>query len=345
MIDLGLLRKIMKKTFIFIANILLAISLLSCGKKIDSSVWLNNFEDAKKAARAENKRIFVFFSDDEGDGKSAKLKENLFNKEEFIKNYTEKYVLVNLDFSSSRADSYADDFARDARLLESYDADEIPFFFVLSKEGYFISQLVFEDYYDLDTARITFDEAEEEIKDFEDKLAKTKIGSVEERLNAIDELFNATDVSQITHLKDLSEQVLKLDKKNEYGFYINHAISLAYTNAQEFILDGNEEKGSEVFEKLSHDKNFNNDDKQMALYTAGYMLIQVGSTNYEKILGYFRQAYEIDPESESGQGIKTAMDFVQMQIDGEGDDLAENLTTESEELNSEELNSEELNYE
>ena len=49
----------MKKLISLFAGICLAFSLLSCGGKIDTSGWITNLEDAKKAAAKENKKIFL----------------------------------------------------------------------------------------------------------------------------------------------------------------------------------------------------------------------------------------------------------------------------------------------
>ena len=51
----------MKKLVTIAASLFLALSLISCGKKIDSSTWLSDFDDAKKAAQTEDKKIFLFF--------------------------------------------------------------------------------------------------------------------------------------------------------------------------------------------------------------------------------------------------------------------------------------------
>ena len=307
--------KIMKKIGILVVAMAFALSLVSCGKKIDSSVWISNLDDAKKAAQAEEKRIFLFFSDDEGDGKSAKLKKNVFEKEDFVKAYTEKYVLVNLDYSSSR--SASDDLlAGDYRLFELYDGAMTPYFLILSPEGYVMGKLVFEENADLDTVRITFAEAEEEIAHFEETLAKSKKGTKEERLAAIDELFDNTEPMLTYHLSPLNKLYLSLDKKNESGQYLKHLIALTYAKATDFFMDNEAEKGCEEFAKLVKDKNLTDDDKQMALYTAGYLLAQSGSDNFTKIRDYFEQAYNINPESEAGQSIKMSLDYVQTLVDG-----------------------------
>lgn len=335
----------MKKIIKILLLTLLTVAFLSCGEKIDTSVWLNNYEDAKKAASSESKLIFALFSELEADGKSAKLKENLFDTEDFIKTYTEKYVLLNLDYSNSRTENDSENLSKDMRIFESYDVKEIPYFLVLSPEGYVITRLAFEENADLDYARITFSEAEETIRHFQEILARTKSGTDEERLSAIDEIFDLTDPGDTYHLRPLSKLYLSLDKKNKTGNYTKHAISLTYAKVQDYLMDGEEEKGCEEFVKLAKDKNLSPDDKQMAYYTAGYVLVSSRSENFKKMMEYFQMAYDVNPESEAAQTIKMAIDYVQMMIDGEGDyapqqkeesaEQSENPAAESDQVNEE----------
>ena len=314
----------MKKLAILASSLLLALSLLSCGKKIDSSVWLSNLEDGKKAAQAENKRIFLFFSGDDFDEKSASLKSNLFNTEEFISTYTEKYVLVNLDYSNSRYDGEQEGLTEDMKIFERYNAKGLPYFLVLSSEGYLISQLAFDSSADLDTARITFTEAEEKITRFEETLAKTKTGSTEERLAAINEIFDNAEPAVAALLSDLNKLYLSLDKNNASGESSKHLIALTYATAQEFFMEEQPEKASNEFVKLAKNKILTDSEKQMSYYTAGYLLIQSGSNDYKTVQEYLKLAYDANPESEEAQNIQMAINYVQTLLDGEGDDLPEN---------------------
>ena len=315
-----LLLGIMKKILTFVTAALLALTFISCGKKIDTSTWLSNMEDAKTAAKAENKKIFLFFSDDEGDEKSAKLKQNLFNTEDFIKTYTENYVLVNLDFSNSRFDSDQEHLKQDYRHFDLYAVQGTPYFLILSAEGYVITKIAFEADADIETARLTFGEVADTIESFEEKLAKTKSGSKEERMKAINDIVDGTDPAISYHLAPLNELYISLDKNNESGESLKHLIALTYAKATDYFLEGEPEKGSDEFAKIVDNKILSEEDKQMAWYTAGFLLTQSGSRNYAKIKEYYQNAYDIAPESELGNSLKATMNYLQMLIDGEGDD-------------------------
>ena len=313
----------MKKTLNFIAVIFFAFALISCGAKIDSSNWLTNLDEGKKAAQKENKKILLFFSNDEMDGKSAKLKEKIFNTEEFLDSFTEKYVLVNLDYSNSQYENEQEAIKGDLRIYELYNVSTLPYFLVLSSEGFVITQLVFDDLADFDSVRLTFDDEEDTIRNFEELLAKTKNGSTESRLEAINQIVEITEPSFAYQLMPLNELYISLDKKNKTGKVLNHLVALTYSKAIELSIDNEIEKAAEEFVKLTKNKILTDDDKQMAFYTAGYILAQGGSENFEKILEYFQKAYEIAPESEAGQNIKMSIEKVQELINGENEEAQE----------------------
>ena len=311
----------MKKLISLVAGLCLAFSLFSCGGKIDSSGWLSNLDDAKKVASKENKKIFLFFSMDEDDNKSKKLKENLFNTEDFLKSYTEKYVLVNIDCSNSLYDTNQDEAKKRLRIFDIYSAKGTPYFLILSSEGYVITPIALSEDANLDEVRQTFAEADEPISQFEELLAQTKNGTKEEKLAAINKIVELTDPSVAYHITPLNKLYVSLDKNNESGDCLKHLIAITYAKAEDHFLNGEPEKGSEEFVKLTKNKILTDDDKQLALYTAGYLLASSGSDDLNKILSYFQQSYDLNPESEAAQNIKMSLNYVQTLIDGEGDDL------------------------
>ncbi len=306
----------MKKLIHISAAILFMLIFFSCGKKIDSSVWLSNLDEGKKAASAEQKKILLFFSEDERDGKSKNLKEKIFNTEDFINKYTEDYVLVNLDISNSRYENDQEGIKRDLRAFDLYNADSTPYYLILSAEGYVIDKLVFDAESDLNAARIAFDGAKDSIQNFEDLLAKVKSGKKEEKLDAINKIFDMTSPELAYHLRDLNKKYLALDKKNETGECLKHLIAIAYANAQDFLLDDQVEKAGDEFIKLTKNKILNQDDLQMAFYTAAYILGSSGSQNYEKILSYLQQSYDMNPESDAANNIMNALNQVKMIVEG-----------------------------
>lgn len=311
----------MKRTFMLIAAVFTALAFFSCGSNIDSSGWLSNLDDAKKVAQDENKRIFLFFSEDESDGQSRDLKEKIFNTEDFLKSYTEKYVLVNLDYSNSRYDTDQKNLQRDLKLYELFRVPATPHFLILSSEGYVITPLTVEGNDDADALRLSFAEVEPAISAFEESLAKIRTGSKEEKLAAINQICETTNTEYFYHLSPLSKLYLSLDKTNETENYLNHLIALANAKAEDYFLDNEYEKACEEFAKIAKNKFISDEDRQMALFTAGRLLAESGSQNLNKIKEYLTQAYELNTESELGGQLKIMLSRLQMYMEGEGDEV------------------------
>ena len=325
----------MKKLVSIIASIIFAAALISCEKEIDSSTWISSLEDAKKAAANENKKIFMFLSADDSDEASAALKEKVFNTEEFKKEYTEKFVLLNIDYSNSRYEASQDGLHDDILISEKYNAATLPYFLILTKEGYVVTNLAFESSADMESARATFNDAEETIKEFDENFAKTQTGTTEERLAAIDRIFENTNPGVLYHLTPLNKLYLSLDKDNASGKSSKHLIALTYAKAEDFFLDNHPEKASEEFVKLAKNKILAAEERQMSLYTAGYLLAQSGSKDFATIKDYFQQAYDAAPETEEARNIQMALNYVQMMIDGEGDEVPEEMGAENPEPQAE----------
>ncbi|MBQ6780317.1 MAG: thioredoxin family protein [Treponema sp.] len=323
----------MKKIGFFAAAILTAFVFTSCGtKKVDATKWLTSLTDGKIAAQQADKKIILFFSADDSDNLSETLKENLLNKDEFIAAETAKYVLVNLDFSESLYEatqvdenaSSADKKAAEAaqKQLEEnmnvatyYTVQMSPTFYLLSKEGYVITPLTFDD----ETTSIEQFDAEiashsEEITAFEDALAKTTEGSNVDKVEAIDALYAMTDRRFAYLLTPLAKQVLKLDSKNESGLVGKFVFEIAQAEATDAALHNDVEKMVKSFETAAEHKHLDADQKQLMYYYAGYYLANTGSTDYARVRDYIQKSYDTNPESDIASEIQNLIRIIDERI-------------------------------
>jgi len=323
----------MKKIGFVAALLLAAFAMISCGNKtVDSTKWLDSFEDAKIAAQKENKQIILFFSADDSDNLSLTLKEKLLFKDDFVTAETAKYVLVNLDFSESKyqAAQVAEDASSEEkkaaekakkRLEENmnvatyYSVQMSPTFYLTSKEGYYITQLLFDDTlssiegFDAEIAS-----HEEEIKTFTDALARTTQGTNLEKAKAIDDLYNQTDRSFVYSLAPLAREGLKLDPKNESGVTNRFVVEIAQVEAMEAAMSNDIEKMIQVFDKAAENKLLSAEQKQQMYYYAGYYLGGMGSTDYARVREYIQKAYDADPQSDAASGIQNLLRIVDERI-------------------------------
>lgn len=336
----------MKRIAYFIAVALAALALVSCGgKKVDASKWLDSLADGKIAAQQADKKIILFFSADDQDNLSAMLKENILNKDEFVAAATEKYVLVNLDFSESvyeatqvdeNASSAEKKAAKEAekRLEENMDAatqysvQMSPAFYLLSKEGYVITQLVFDDTLSsIDGFNAEIDSHAEEITAFDSALAKTAQGTNLEKVSAIDDVYNLTDRRFAYALAPLAKELLKLDTKNESGLAGKYIIELAQVEATDAALHNDIENMISAFEKAAENSLLTASEKQQMYYYAGFYLGGSGSTDYEKVREYIQKAYDADPESDVAPDIQNLLRIVDERI-AETAQMNEDVTIE-----------------
>jgi len=323
----------MKKTVFFTA-ILMAFALISCNntRRIDATKWLNSFSDAKTAAQQADKKIILFVSADDSDNLSAVLKENILFKDEFVAAETQKYVLVNLDFSESvyEAAQVPEDAssaekkaaaAAKKQLEENmdvatyYSVQMSPTIYLLSKEGYVIVQLVLDDAVtSIEAFDAEVDSHAEKIKAFDEALEKTKKGTNLEKVSAIDDFYALTERRHAYHLAPLAREVLKLDPKNESGLAGKYVIELAQVEATDYALKNDMSGMATAFEKAAKNDLLTAEQKQEMYYYAGYYLGGSGSTDYTRVRDYIQKAYDACPDSDVAPEIQNLIHIVDERI-------------------------------
>jgi thioredoxin-related protein len=349
----------MKKQLKLVVLAMTALAVLaSCSKpknkarkpseNIDSTTWIDNLIDGKAAAVKENKKIFIFFSGDDQDGASAGLKEKVFNTEEFIRVYTDKYVLVNLDFSDSKfeaakADPLASDEEKkvagelEKRLEENlrdaslYNIEATPTFYILTKEGYVVKEVIFEKpVSSVEEVNAVFEGFEDEIAVYDNTLSSAvNSPDKKDRLEAIDKLFELTDPQHRYLLVDLSGLYVKLDKKNETGNVGKHIVAIANANAVQAYLDQDPAAASDQFANAAKSRYLSSVEKQQCYYTAGYLYGQSAPNDFKKIKSYFEKSYNADPESQYAEQIQNMVKMLEERI-AESEAQAEQVEPETE---------------
>lgn len=315
-------------------------------KNIDSTTWIDNLIDGKAAAAKENKKIFLFFSGDDQDSASLQFKDAVFNTSEFISEMTAKYVLVNLDYSNSRIDAaQANPDATDeekaaatelmVKIEESmkdasrYNLQSTPSFYILSKEGYVITEIIFPEVIaDMEGFKAVYETKLEEIAVFENALASARSGKKEDRLAAINKLMEITDPQHRYLLVDVCNDYIKLDKKNETGMVGNFLVLVANANAMEHYLNEEPLKASNEFAKVAESKYLSPSDKQQCYYTAGYLYSISGNDDYDVVHDFLQKAYDADPNTGDGDAILSMMRMMEERY-GERSEAEASASTDS----------------
>ena len=345
----------MKKIVLFACAVLSAFTLASCkgkdapaasssiltekldlSKKVDASNWLDNLADGKIAAQQADKKIILFFSADDQDVVSAALKKTLLTTPDFLQAATAKYVLVNLDFSNELYEQSLEDEALSAKLEANmkiatvYGVQMSPAFYLLTKEGYVITELQYDGMQTAGTVASFEEEIDahaEEIVTFETAYAKTTAGTDEEKVQAIDALYELIDQRQTYVFAPLASQVITLDPKNKTGLVGKYVLAVADAEATDAALNNDPETMVAVFEKAAKNKFLNGDEKQQAYYYAGYFLAGSGNPDYDKIKDYIQKSYNAAPESERAPQIANLLTMIDQRMQ-ETAEMNENVQVE-----------------
>jgi len=118
----------MEKKFVIAAVVLAVIGLL-CTATFADEGWLDSFDDALKQAGSEKKLVLVDFTAT-WCGWCTKLKEEVFEKDEFKQYVADKFVLVAIDADKNR------------ELVDKYGVNGFPTIMVLDEAGKEVHKIV-----------------------------------------------------------------------------------------------------------------------------------------------------------------------------------------------------------
>ncbi len=325
----------MKKfAYTVLALLALSVFLAGCGKnaKLDTSHCTSDFEGGISAALRENKQIILFFSSDE-DEKSPALKENLLETADFLTALTEKYVLVNLDFSASRFESVMAPVPEDSKREEKAQAEArarltkdmktamavaaqgSPAFYLLTKEGYPVAAFAIDAEATAGEFVASMNEQTKDALEAYTKLlsaADSATGS--DKVRALDAVFEATNAEWRYLVLSFSRQIVQLDKNNDSGVVGKHILALANGRATDLFLEQDVKGASAEFVNAAQNALLTAEEKQEAYYTAGYLLAQGGSTDYDAIQGLLQLAYDAAPESAHAADVRLLINAVAERI-------------------------------
>lgn len=313
----------MKKNRIgFVFALLVSLLLLSCGKKVDANGWYTDFSEAQKAAKSKNKYILLFVNsmyDDESTSDGVKL---LTQTSEFTKAVAEDFVCVHFDFnsiSSVMGKSLDGLTGKEQKALEKeqgaikaqlavadrYAVRDTPCAVVVSKEGFYITQINF-DYLDTSVSGYKGCLYLEigTIQDFEENLKKARKGTVEDRMAAYDEIFGSVEEMVQPAMVSLWREAMNLDKNNVSGSVGKFIMTCASVDAFEKINVRKFDEGVEVFKKYSEDSRLTGVEKQTLLFYAAQVLISSGNSDYDKVVSILQSAFDADPESQYAETLK-----------------------------------------
>lgn len=298
--------------------------------------WLADYEEGQQLATKEGKDLFLFFSSEDTDGVSTQLRSSIFDTESFIKSAGKDYVLVHLDFSESRLMSVqvAEDATEEQKQaaeaampqLEkdigtamnfSVTGGGMPVMILATAQGYVYGVVAYNAEVTTPEQFMALINENNENRDKIKSLVKAiDRSSGVEKLNAIDNLYEATDPTYGYLLADFYGMAAELDPNNESGKRGKYAILNAYAVATEAFYVG-DAYGAIAAMLAPIDEGFCTPEEQQELYyQAAYFASLVGDS--ESMINYLTVALACAPESEMASAIQMTIDAYTMVDEGTG---------------------------
>ena len=330
----------MKKIKTLIALFAGVTLLSSCGSAKKMNGWYTDFEEAKKVANSKNKNIVLFVSslyDGTGTEDGVSL---LIDTPEFTKAVQDDFVCVYFDFNKipeilgqstdsltgselKKLEKKQDALRKQLRIADLYGVMDTPCALIVSKQGYFITKIDF-DY--LDTSVSGYKDflymEIGTVQDFEENLAKTKKGTLAERMDMYDTILSTTDERLQPSLAGLCREAVELDKKNETGLVGKFIMTLASVEAFDALNNRKFDEASKVYQKYAADERVSADEKQVLLFYAAQVYTSSGMVNHREIKRLLTESLEADPESQYASDIESYIKDVEAVI-AESDKNAE----------------------
>ena len=282
-----------------------------------------------------NKKVLVFFSDDK-DGISDKMFGEFLNDEHFIKTLEKDFALVKIEFSDARfkvvndaesvlydkedataeeketAAKIVNEMLDDMNLARLYNVETTPGFFIVSKEGYIVKKLPVAQECSKSDFELLLADSKKDIFQFDADMRNIKKLRGTEKVLAIDAFFEKTPLDYRFMISDLSQMIVDEDPKNASGLVGKHMIVLANNRATDFFINQDADSASKEFETVAANPILTPSERQQTYYTAGYLLAQSGSYDYDRIKALFQKAYDAMPDSDYSQKLVEMIDLVSL---------------------------------
>ncbi len=318
----------MKKIGVIAGALVLALGLCSCGAKPNANGWYDDFESAKKACGASKAVVLLVTS--EGDPvESAVGIKTLTETPDFAKAVSDKFIPCHFNFSQEAIDATvpAENAtekeqkaaeAKRAKLQKNFETatmyavETTPTIVLISSDGYWITSLNLRFESDsVDGYAADLKEYTDEVEEMKNLVKNTKKGSVEDKVKAIDALFNTQPEACQIFMKDLVKKVPAMDKKNKSGLVGKYVVASANTDAYGFIVNGEVQKAVDVLTKSAENKALTPIESQSLYYFAANILAQSNSSDFDQIIALLNKAIEVAPESQYNSELKNVIDYVQ----------------------------------
>lgn len=302
-------RKANKAAALLLALAALAAAAFFCGcsKKSAPDAYgvYSDFDSALSAAQKSGKNILLFFTKMEDGGLNEKIVNDVLHASDYNEVFGNEFETCLLDFSRERFSKKSENFDeekndRDMKVAVIYGLETAPAVMILTKQGYVITNIT---YLPADNPQELSKIIELDRKDIDDMnklLAEIDAAKGLDRVAKIDELFEQTNANYRYQLRALSDEVIKLDKKNESGLVGKFLLARASTKAMDCYLRRQPDKAVDCYLEPLKSKFLSVEEKQRSYFAAAYITGKndMSVENSKEIIEYLSAAIELDPNSE-----------------------------------------------
>lgn len=322
----------MKKNITVLFAIIASLFICSCGKTaVDSSGCFSNIDDAVSNAQKKNQDILVVVTMCGDDAQSQNFVDTIIRDEKFKNDIASNYSVVRMDFSQSsyeatvaaedandtakkNAEKRAQTMQDNTQFANLLNVSVTPMVYILSKEEYLITSI----YYDsseksYEGFKALLEEKKETIDEMHKMIYQTKIGTPEEKMNAIDALFEATAPDNRIFLTDLLASAKKIDPNNKSGILGKITLAAADSQAKKALNSGDFKTAVTTYLSVENEPSISPEDKQQSVYTAAYIAAVSELEENSVVIEYLQRAIDLAPDSEEVPAIKRVMDALAAQ--------------------------------
>lgn len=319
------------KKIIYVLSLFVMMGLLfsGCRKTMaDEKGVFSSMEDAFSDAKKKNQNVLVIVTSNGDDELSAAFVDNVINDSNFKTDVSSKYSVLHMDFSEStfkktvvnpdddkktqeNAEKFANLMQENAKYASKLYVQSTPAAFILTKENYFISELDLTQKIESLTDFIKMlDEQSDTVAKVNQMVEAAKKGSSSEKIAAIDELYENTEMMYRSFLSDLVFEVINLDKNNETGLLSKYLLTSADITSSEYFLQGNVDAAVKGYLDICENEYLLPEHKQQAYYLAAYIMLMTGSQDYDECLKLIDESIAVAPDTDSARSIKNMRDYL-----------------------------------
>lgn len=302
-------QKASKAAALFVALVAFSAAVLffGCAKKSapDSYGVYDDFDSALSAAQKSGKKLLLFFTKLEDGGLNEKILNDVLHASDYNEIFGNEFETCCLDFSRERFSKKSENFDeakndRDMKVAVIYGLETAPAVMILTKQGYVITNITYLPAENPEELSKIIELDRKSIDDMDKLLAEIEGAKGLDRVAKIDELFEQTNANYRYQLRAMSDEVIKLDKKNQSGLVGKHLLARASTKAMECYLRRQPDKAVECYLEPLKSKFLSVEEKQRSYFAAAYITGKndMSVENSKKIIEYLNDAIELDPQSQ-----------------------------------------------